>query len=62
MITQTNTFSYKLLSITFFAQQLQSDKIHHWEAKKISYLVVYLVILLEFFPGMAFFWPDSTGL
>ena len=41
-------FSLKLWLTTFFAQQIQIDKMHHRKAEKISYVEVYLVILGQF--------------
>ena len=38
-------FSSKVLPITFFPQQIQTDKIHHRKIQKISDLEVHLVIL-----------------
>ena len=43
----------------FFPQQLRFDNIHHWKADKISYKMMYLVNLYNFFSR---FEPIYTGL
>ena len=57
-----SSFYFTFLIITNFAQQIQSDKIYHQKAWKISYLMVYLVNLYNSFPGWAYFCRDSTVL
>ena len=37
--------NFKKSTVTFFAQQIQSDNIYHQKAWKISYLMIYLVAL-----------------
>ena len=54
--------NFKKTAVTFFPQQIQTDKIHHQKAWKISYQVVYLVHLHNLFPGSAIFGLLSTGL
>ena len=55
-------FSFELRATTFFPQKIQTDKIHHQKARKISYPVVYLANLHYLFPGKAIFGLLSTGL
>ena len=59
---QKRDFSFELRATTFFPQKIQTDKIHHQKARKISYPVVYLANLHYLFPGKAIFGLLSTGL
>ena len=49
--------NFKKSSVTFFAQQIQSDNIYHQNAWEISYLMVYLVALQKCIPGSTLILP-----
>ena len=54
-------FSFLFIALKKIAVELQSDKIYHWKAEKISYRTVYLVKLYEFWPVLKKIGVDSTG-